>query len=187
MDYIQERVKSHLKKKRYIHTLGVVEFAEKLAKHYGVCEKKARIASLLHDYCKYYSNEQMLNGLRNANFEIDEVLLNKINLGHGFLAGIIVKNEFNIEDEDIINAVTHHTFGRKGMSKLEKIIYLADSLEMNRTYDGVDDLRKLAFISLERTLLRVCESTLMYELQRGSLIHSNSIELRNELLLCMED
>lgn len=187
MDYIQDNVKAHLKHKRYLHTLGVVDLALKLAKHYGEDEENARIAALLHDYCKYYSDEEIINGLKDSKFDVDEVLLNNGNLGHGFLASIIIQEKFDIDNEDIINAVANHTFGNRDMSKLEKIIYLADSLELGRSYEGIEDLRDLAFISLESALLKVCESTLLYELKRGSLIHINSIELRNELLLNMED
>lgn len=181
-DLIQEQVKAHLKKKRYIHTIGVVNLAVKLAECYGENKTHAKVAALLHDYCKYISNEEMIKSLLDLNFEVNNVLFKNPNLGHGFLASIVVQSEFGVEDLDIINAIANHTFGRRGMSRLEKIIYLADSLEENRDYDGIDGLRSLAFKDLDRALLKSCENTLAYELNRGNLIHPNTIEMRNELL-----
>ena len=53
---------------------------------------------------------------------------------HGPVGAWIAEHEFNITDEDILNAIRFHTTGRAGMSKLEKIIYIADMIEPNRTF-----------------------------------------------------
>lgn len=179
---IYDQVKSHLKRNRYVHTLGVIELSVELADFYGESKINAEVAALLHDYCKYDPDEKILSGLAESNFEVDEVLLNNPNLGHGFLASLIVQTEFGIVSEDIINAIASHTFGRKKMSRLEKIIYLADSLERNRVYDGIEVLRKLAFENLDKALLKTCESTILFEFKKGNLIHPDTIKMRNELL-----
>ena len=183
IEFIRKSVKSHLPEKRYKHTLGVVEFSCELAKHYNICEEKTEIAALLHDYCKYYSNKDILEFYKERNISIHEVILNNPNLAHGFIGSEIIKEKFKILDKDIINAIANHTFGRKNMSFLEKIIYVSDSIEPGRNFDGVEELRKLSFKNLDKTILRVCESTLCYEIRRNHLIHPYSIEMRNELIL----
>lgn len=183
IEFIRNSVKAHLPKRRYKHTLGVVEFSCALAKHYNLCEEKTEIAALLHDYCKYYSSKDVLEFYKEKNISVHEVILNNPNLAHGFIGSEIVKGKFNILDEDITNAIANHTFGRRNMSLLEKIIYVSDSIEPSRDFDGVNELRKLAFKNLDKTVLRVCESTLCYEISRNHLIHPNSIEMRNELIL----
>ncbi len=178
---MREMVKAHLKKSRYLHTLGVIEVAEKLALVYNINVNDAKVAALLHDYCKYSSDKEILDTI-NDYYDINEVIINRPNLGHGFLASIIIKKEFEVSNNDIINAVANHTFGRKGMTKLEKLIYLADSIEPNRNYRGVESLRKLAFEDLDQAVLQACENTLLYEINKSSLIHPMTIEMRNELI-----
>ena len=82
--------------------------------------------------------------------DLDKKYLNNCNLAHSKIAAIIMKRDYGIEDEDIINAVSYHTTGRPGMSLLEKIIYIADAIEPNRNYPGVDALRESCAARLGR-------------------------------------
>ena len=68
---------------------------------------------------------------------------------HGKIAAEVMKRDWGIKDEDVINAVKNHTTGRQGMSLLEKIIFVADAIEPSRDYPGVDKLRELAFKDLD--------------------------------------
>lgn len=182
VDDLKLKVKAKLKPSRYRHTIGVLKFAVKLAETHHVDESKAKVAALLHDYCKYESDENILNFLKEHTIEIHPVILNKPNLGHGLMASILVKEAFGIEDTEITNAICHHTFGRLQMSKLEKIIYLADSLEENRQYEGVESFRETALQDLDKALFLVSSNTLIYELSRGHMVHENTVLMRNAYL-----
>ena len=57
--------------------------------------------------------------------------------------------DYGIEDEDMINAVAYHTTGRAGMSKLEKIIFLADLTSAERSYPSADEVREIVDASLD--------------------------------------
>ncbi len=113
-------VKEHVDEYRYKHTQGVVKAIEVYAAKYGADIKKAKIAAIFHDACKGQ----------------------KLGLEHGKAAAKILRDEFGVEDEDIINAVANHTVGRVGMSLLEKVIKLADLLEENRTYEDCPKIRE---------------------------------------------
>lgn len=120
--YISAQVKAHLSQYRYNHTYYVAKMAIQLAKQYGVDQDKALLASLLHDCAKEMK-------FTKGQYKVTEGVS-----AHAKIAAIMAKENFGIQDIDIINAISYHTTGRVGMSTLEKIIYLADKLEQSRDY-----------------------------------------------------
>lgn len=140
VDYIEH----HLTEKRRIHTYGVAQEARALAIHWGEDPEKAELAALFHDFCKSASH-----------------------LTHGELAAKMMKEEYGITDEDMLHAVHYHTTGRPGMSLLEKIIFLADAVEPNRTYSGVKEIRDLAYKNLNRACILAMERTIAYVKEKG--------------------
>ncbi|MCH4886669.1 HD domain-containing protein [Acidaminobacter sp. JC074] len=181
IDKIREDVKNHLKPSRYRHTLGVCKLAVSLAKWYKIDLVQAETAALLHDYAKYASDLDILDTYKKHGRPISNVIRNHPNLGHGFVSAVISKDKYQVSDQ-VYEAILNHTFGRPGMSMLEKIIYLADSLEEGRSYEGIDEVRSLLYKDLNKALLKTCENTLLYELKRGNMIHEQTILMRNDLL-----
>lgn len=76
------------------------------------------------------------------------------------------EKEFNIDDEDILNAIKFHTTGRAGMSDLEKIIYISDMIEPSRNFPGVEDLRKIANIDLEEGMLSCVQHSMAFLIKK---------------------
>ncbi len=87
-----------------------------------------------------------------------------------------------IEDIDILNAVKYHTTGRNNMSMLEKIIYLADIIEPLRGFNGVERLRKLALIDIDKAMIESLNSTIQYVVSKGELLHIDTVIARNCLV-----
>ena len=106
---------------------------------------------------------------------LDSKYLNNCNLAHGKIAAIIMQRDFEIEDPDILNAVSYHTTGRPGMSLLEKIIYIADAVEPNRSYPGVEALRKEAYIDLDKACLMSLSSTIDFVRSSGKYLDEETI------------
>ena len=137
LEKLREEVRKRMREKRYIHTLGVEEKAAELAEKYGDDEKKCRIAAILHDVAKEMQINKMKDicqknfsdELSKEDMEINEIL-------HGFAGCVIARNEFGITDEDILNGIKYHTVGKRGLSLLGRIIYIADGIEKNRDYPG---------------------------------------------------
>jgi len=181
IEVIRVDAKAHLKPSRYRHTLGVCKLAVSLAKWYKIDLIEAETAALLHDYAKYANDDDILQIYIKHDRPISNVIKNHPNLGHGFLSAVIAKEKYQVSDQ-VYEAIMNHTFGRPGMSILEKIIYLADSLEEGRSYPGIDEVRSYLYKDLSIALLKTCENTLLYELKRGNMIHEQTILMRNELL-----
>lgn len=172
-------IKPRMPEKRYIHTMGVMETAINLAEKYGENPKSAETAAILHDIAKYADLEWMRkiakeNGL-DARLEGwgSEIL-------HGPIGAWIAEDEFQITDEDILNAIRFHTTGRAGMSQLEKIIYIADMIEPNRKFDGVEKLRKKAQEDLDKAMRACIRHTISFLVQSKQAIYPVSIECYND-------
>ena len=154
---IRRRLRKTLSERRYRHIENVVNYSKDMAEKWGVDPEKAETAALLHDYKK------------NKDLENNDVL-------HGALAADAIREEFGIEDEDILNAVRYHTTGRRGMSKLELIIFLSDTLEPGRKYPGVDWLREETDKDLYRGALIVLKELKGYLYKKSIDPVSDTIE-----------
>ncbi len=135
-------IRTHLKEKRIVHTLGVMLAAKKYAKQANADENAALTAALLHDAAKYEDPADYPDFKAPAG--VPEPVM------HQYLGAYIAEKVLGVKDEDILNAIKYHTSGRKGMSLLEKIILTADKLERGRKFDGVEELRKIASEDFEK-------------------------------------
>ncbi len=177
----------NLKKTRFDHVMGVLNVAVELAEVHGVSKEKAETAALFHDYAKNFSDEEMLTHIENENLYDDNLsVCDSLNLYHGIVGARIAEKEYGIDDSDILNAIINHTFGRVGMSKLEKIIYLSDMMEASRNFEGVEEIRKIAFLDLDKAMIVAIDKTLIYLIGRGEAININTICARNDLLAASE-
>ncbi|MBM7623119.1 bis(5'-nucleosyl)-tetraphosphatase (symmetrical) YqeK [Sporohalobacter salinus] len=167
---------------RLKHSLAVRDVAIDLAKKYGIEVKKVRIAGLLHDSAKGISNDNLLKMAEEFGIVIDDVIRSVPGLLHGPIGAELAKKEFGIEDEEILNAIRTHTLGAEEMTMLEKIIFIADYIEPNRTCAGLDELRKKARVDLDQAIRVACDRTLKYHIRNDDLIHPQTLATRNAFL-----
>lgn len=160
---IRKSMKRTLDKERYEHTLGVAYTAMALAMRYGASLEKAELAGLLHDCAKCISNEEKLAMCRKHHITITEVERKSPFLLHAKLGSFIAMDRYGINDKEIINAILNHTTGCPDMTLLDKIIYIADYIEPRREQaPNLSEIRRLAFLDIDRALLRILEDTLEY-------------------------
>ena len=128
------------KPERQAHSLRVAELAAKRALQLKIPENKAIAAALFHDCGKNVSHDSPLLEGFTLSEEWGEV---PRAVWHQYAGAYLTQTRFGVEDEDIVNAVRYHTSARENMSELEKLIFLADMLEEERSYEGVEILRGL--------------------------------------------
>lgn len=180
---IYEYLVRNLDDKRYMHTLGVVSIAKKLANINGVSEEKAEIAALCHDIAKKMDNKKIEKILDENKIVLTECENKTPHLWHSIVAPIVAKEVFKINNEEILDATRWHTTGRENMGQLEKIIFIADMIEPSRVFTGVEDIRKETLINLDKGVLLGLTYTIEYLLSRGELIDINTVNARNYLLI----
>lgn len=183
IEEIEKKIKSSVGIKRYNHSIGVMETAIKLARFNGENINNAALAGLLHDCGKFENTNEILKKCKDYNVDIDEYMKMNVQLLHAPLSAEIAKKDYGIHDKNIFNSIKYHTTGRKNMSLLEKIIYIADYIEPNRNFPGVEEVRILAFKDINKALLKAFDNTIQYVIQNNWIIHENTIFARNSLIL----
>jgi predicted HD superfamily hydrolase involved in NAD metabolism len=182
LNSIMQWLKNSISSKRYIHSINVSATAEKLSGFYGCDAQKASIAGLVHDCARELDMEELLNCLEAEGIAADALTLSVKELLHGPAAVHICRKVFYIQDEEILSAVRYHTTGKENMSLLEKIIYLSDFIEPSRSFEGVEELRELAYGKLDEALLMAFNSSIHYIMSKNQLIHVDTILSRNNIL-----
>ncbi len=177
-DELLAKINKQLKPKRFKHVQRVEQTAIKLAKINGVNLEKASIAGLVHDYAKQRPDEDFIAAIKQ--YQLDPILLDYGNaIWHGVVGAELIKHELGIYDEDILNAVRHHTTGAVYMSPLEQIVYMADYIEPERDFPGVDVARQLAETDLAKSVAFQAKHTLQYLVDNGKPVYPKSIDTYN--------
>ncbi len=168
---------------RLHHSFCVADCAKELARIYGEDCEKAYTVGLLHDVMKDSSREEQLYEIAKAEIQLSDEEFSSGKLWHAKAGCAFLKNEGLISDEDALNAVCYHTTGRRGMSLLEKIIFIADFASADRTYDGIDKMRDLSVKSLEEAMFFGLAFTISDLAEKGGIIHPDSIGCYNEIVM----
>lgn len=160
---IRKAMEKSLDPKRFEHTLGVAYTAAAMAMYYDIPIQNAQIAGYLHDCAKCMTDERRLSICEKHNISMNEIERRNPFLLHAKVGSFLAMEEFHVKDTDIINAILNHTTGRPGMSTLEKIIFIADYIEPNRTQaPNLKEIRKKAFVDLDQTMLQILADMLTY-------------------------
>lgn len=172
------KLEQALKPHRFRHVLRVEKTAIQLATANQVDVEKASIAGLVHDYAKQRPDEDFIAAIQR--YHLDPMLLDYGNaIWHGVVGAELIKHELQIFDEDILNAVRHHTTGAVYMSPLEQVIYMADYIEPKRDFPGVDEARKVTTADLAKGVAFQAKQTLQYLTTNGKPVYPKSIDTYN--------
>ena len=172
---------------RLQHILRVEQMSKDLAYQHHLDESKAQLAGLMHDLAKYFPPPKLLETAREEGIEIDSVFAANPHLLHAEVGAIVAREEFGMEDEEILNAISDHTLGRPGMSLLSCVVYLADTLEPGRGHTPeLEALRQLSSQDIYRAVWQTSDYTIRYLLATQRLIHPRAIVTRNWALLQSE-
>ena len=197
LDALRESVMARMSPKRFRHTAEVEKMAERLGEIYAP-EKKItlRAAALLHDITKEYSTNFHLKICAERDIPLDADALFAPKTLHARTAAALIPLEYpEFADEEIISCVRWHTTGREGMTLTEKLIYLADYIDMSRTFEDCVRLREFFFSAdlcalddrqkeehLGRTLIMSYDMTIAALLNEGFPVSRDTVEARNQLI-----
>ena len=172
---------SMVKAKRVPHIRGVEEEAVRLARRWGADPHMARRAGILHDCTKYLNLEEQLQLCEKYGIVLDELERVAVKLLHAKTGAAIARHVFG-EPEEVCNAIYWHTTGKADMDLLSKVLYMADYIEPSRAgFEGLEELRHLAYEDLDAALLLGCELTIQDMEERGMPVHQNTLQARDYL------
>jgi predicted HD superfamily hydrolase involved in NAD metabolism len=166
------------------HVLRVADEAVRLADVHGVNRESAKIAALGHDLLRGVSGERLLAICADQNYAADPVDRLEPILLHGPLAVQILREQYKVLDADVLGAVASHTTARPGMSRLQKLIFIADKIEPHKMggRPAVIRVGDLAENDLDAAMLAYLEYHIMIAMESGWPLHPNTIAARNELI-----
>ncbi|NES71334.1 MAG: HD domain-containing protein [Okeania sp. SIO2D1] len=165
---------------RVRHILGVEDMAIQLAHHYQVDEVKAGMAGLMHDLAKYFQPTQLLAMAQTEGLTIDPICQANPHLLHADVSAIVARDEFAVQDEEVLTAIRNHTLGSPQMSVLSCIIFVADALEPNRGNNSqLKKMRQVSRENLYESVRQTSDYSLQYLLKRRCPIHPRTVLTRN--------
>lgn len=179
---IKNDVKQILTTCRFEHSLGVAKRAEELAKIYNEDIEKAKLVGIAHDIAKEMKKEEAYEYAKQKNIELDEIEMHEPALLHSKIGASICKERYNFTD-DMTQAIVFHTTGNVNMNMFDKIIFLADKTEDGRTKIELGEAKKLIDRDIDEGMLYMLRSAMHYTLNKGGLVHPDSIDLMNKLII----
>jgi len=177
---LRKFVRSYISIKRYNHCVRVAEFALELAEKYNIDRERTINAALMHDIARELSIDDMWKWASKY-YKIDTLEQKRSVLVHGKAGAVIARDEYRIDDPDILEAIMYHTTGKPGMSDLAKIILIADSIEPRRK-NSTDELRKrIVEEPINEALLYIIKDQVEYLKQKKKAVADVTAALYVEL------
>ena len=164
--------------KRRAHVDGTADTAFALAERWGADPEAARRAGILHDITKALTEQEQLHFCYEYGMMPTEFQYQNPKLLHALTGAAVAERIFG-ESEPVVSAIRWHTTGRAAMSTLEKILYIADYMEPNRDFPGVEILRDLVWKDLDAAILRGLEKTVDHVRSRGLFVDPDSLDAWN--------
>ncbi|MEG0614484.1 MAG: bis(5'-nucleosyl)-tetraphosphatase (symmetrical) YqeK [Oscillospiraceae bacterium] len=185
IEELKKLLQSRLTSKRFVHSLNVADEAKKLAEIWGFDEEKAYLAGLLHDISKDILKNDQKSAVENSLMNVSEIEKKSPPLLHSIAGAFYIKNTLKIDDDDLINAVRYHTVAREGMSILEKIVYMADLVSIDRTYANVEEMRKFAHSDLDLAMFEALKFSIKSVLNKGTSLPLTTVDAYNQYALIL--
>lgn len=188
MDYHEILViLSHqLRPARFRHSRDVSRTAVRLAERWDADIEKARLAGILHDCARHLKGRELMDAVRAQGLSLSRVEELQPALIHAPLGALLAERRFAVRDPEILQAIRRHTTGAAQMTLLDKLVYLADCIEPGRNFPGVQRLRELAESNLDQCLLAAYDMSIQFVLEGGGLLHPDTVDGRNSLLMEMK-
>jgi nicotinate-nucleotide adenylyltransferase len=196
--HLRESVKNEMGEKRYFHTLEVEKMAARLGEIYMPEQiSMLRAAALLHDVTKERTAQEHIEICESAGLEVSEAERRSPKMFHSKTAALVIPKRYpEFASDELLSAVRYHTTGKADMTLAEKIIYLADYIDMSRKFEDCVALRNYFFdfdfenatdgeklCHLNDTLIESYNYTIKGLLEDGKHIDKLTFEARNFLIL----
>ena len=170
---------------RMRHILRVEQMSVELTRHYHLNVEQAAQAGLMHDLAKYFQPERLLRMAKQGGIDIDPICAANPHLLHADVSAIVAKEQFDIQDEAVLEAIALHTLGNPGMSDISCVVFIADSLEPGRGNTlELENLRQIARVDLHKAVWLTCDYCVQHLLNTRRLIHPRMILTRNWAVQC---
>ena len=183
-----EKLKKYLSvsvcQSRFDHSIRTAQTAKELCLRFGEDAELGEIAGVAHDICKEMKSDLLLNLVRSSDYEISQIEKDKPSLLHGKASSVLLKKEFDVTNDDLLEAVANHTFGKPNMCNLAKILYVADKIEPGRPQVNQSYLEKFEKMSLNELVKYILEENISYLNKKGKSVSEISYKFLDSVKGC---
>jgi predicted HD superfamily hydrolase involved in NAD metabolism len=181
---LTDRVRAVLGAETLAHSERTAELAAELAARHGVDPERARVAALVHDIADRYSNRELLVLAQRYGIDVSLTEARVPKLLHGKVGAEILKREWGVTDDELLDAVRDHITGGALMGPLAKVLFVADKLEpeRDRHLRDLDPIRQLAMVNLEAAMLKLYAWRMDELVASGKPVAHALVRARNELI-----
>lgn len=182
-DELQAAIESRLSPELFTHSIDVSETAGELCSlHCPDYMEQARLAGLIHDIAKPFSEPELLRLAHEFGILITSIEQMHPMLLHASVGAELSRIEYGVQDETVLEAIRWHTVGCAGLHKCGLAVYLADIIEPSRDFDGVELIRERAQKSLIDGALAGVIKTISYVVESKQPLDTRSVEFYNWLI-----
>lgn len=178
---IHEYLSAKLSEKRLQHVLGVQEMAVDLARVHKADMWHASLAALLHDSAKWMRPERLYREVEYYKIRLDPVEKLNPSLLHPLVGAELAIDRFKVTEFEVLEAIRNHTTGSPSMGLISQVLYVADFAEPTRTHGQAHVVRKFAYTALEQAVYHVARAKIEHLLQKGVMIHPNTLHTYNKM------
>ena len=178
---LAQRVMGLLKESRIPHVIGCAQTARELAEIWGADPRDAWRAGILHDVTKALGEQAQRQLCNCYGLQVEPFQWANHKLLHQLTGAEVAARVFG-EKPEICLAIRTHTTGCAGMNTLQKIIYIADYMEPNRDFEGIEEVRVLSEVSLDKAIVLASGIVLINTVRRGLITDVDTVLARNYLL-----
>ncbi len=178
---IDKYVRSAVSAPRYKHSVRTAALCEKLCLLHGVDGRRGYLVGLAHDMCKDMDNEQLIAYAMKDGAPITVLEAEKPPLLHGRAAAVLLDEEFAVSDADILEAVAHHTFGKKNAAPLTKILFVADKIEPGREHITESERTRLLKLPLDALVKSVITDSIRFLNRKGKPVAEATLDFLSSL------
>lgn len=181
---VRDRLERVLSPESLAHALRTAALARELATLHGVDPDRAELVGLLHDVGDQYSDKQLLSLAEQYGIPLDLTEARIPRLLHAAVGAEVLRREWGVTDDELLDAVDVHVTGSSIMSPLAKVLFLADKLEpyRDRHYGGLDPIRALARSDLDAAVLKLYAWRVSELVDDGRPVDDKLIRARNVLI-----
>lgn len=182
LQQIDSYLKKNISKERYQHSWQVSNLAKRIACYYKVSSHKAKLLGLIHDCAKDYTNYELKSFIEKYNINLTKTEENIPGLWHAYVGAEMARYLFDIQDQELLDAIKYHSTASTKLTLLGKILYIADKIEPDRIEENLDKARKMIWTDIDLTMLELLNRELKSLVCRNLIIHPETLHTRNKIL-----
>jgi nicotinate-nucleotide adenylyltransferase len=158
---LENAARKTLTPSRFLHSRNTALLARDLCLRFNLDPRKGYLAGIAHDICKPMGPGEMIRLARSDGGGMTKLEKAKPSLLHGRGAAALLKKQYGVHNEDILDAVRCHTTAG-GSGDLTKVLYVADKIEASRE-DVSEQLREMsATADLDTLFAAALDTTVAY-------------------------